>query len=467
MRRGAVALVVVLVAVAGLPSVAAPQGQFCGGLRATIVGTAGPDVIWGTEGDDVIVGGGGRDVLNGSGGNDVICGDAGRDRLRGGAGDDVLLGGPGRDFLQGGRGNDRLMGGSAPDRLVGGEGSDRVRGGGQFDRCAADTEVVECEQVIATVVTDSPLVQRVIHLSIDGLRGDHVRSELMPNTAALFGAGASTLNARTDADLTKTLPNHTSQFTGRPVWGAGGHRVDVNEDLLVPIHDVAGEYVASIFDVVHDHGFRTGVWAGKSKFDMIDRNWNGQNGAADLVGVDNGRDKIDFFVRDDPVGALDGFLQELEHTEPLRFAFYHVRSPDEFGHEHGWATSGYRDGLREADGVVGRLVDAIRSNPEWAATTAIIVTSDHGGPTNGFLHSDAEIPENYIVPFAVWGPGVAPGADLYDLNPHRRDPGRAQIAMIGTQPIRGHDMANLALDLLGLPPVPGSVANATQDLKVR
>jgi uncharacterized protein YkwD len=69
--------------------------QLCNGLKPTILGTNGPDVIQGTPGDDVILAGAGRDRVDGAGGNDTICGGRGNDLLIGGAGRDLLIGGPG------------------------------------------------------------------------------------------------------------------------------------------------------------------------------------------------------------------------------------------------------------------------------------------------------------------------------------------------------------------------------------
>jgi PKD repeat protein len=99
-----------------------PQAR-CGGLAATIVGTAGPDALSGTAGRDVIHGLGGNDTINGLGGNDVICGGAGADVLRGGAG------------------NDRLLGNAGNDRLLGGRGRDTANGGPGRDTCTAETKV--------------------------------------------------------------------------------------------------------------------------------------------------------------------------------------------------------------------------------------------------------------------------------------------------------------------------------------
>ncbi len=68
---------------------------------AVINGTAGDDVLLGTEFDD---------VLNGLAGNDVLYGRAGDDSLFGGSGIDTLVGHGGDDMLEGGAGADSLDG---------------------------------------------------------------------------------------------------------------------------------------------------------------------------------------------------------------------------------------------------------------------------------------------------------------------------------------------------------------------
>lgn len=115
---------------AGLLAVApvGAQGPTCAGESATIIGTAGVDLLRGTPGRDVIVGLGGDDVLIGAGGDDVICGGAGTDRLVGNAGGDLLIGGWGDDLLIGGVGPDVLRGGPGADTLRGGDGNDDLRG---------------------------------------------------------------------------------------------------------------------------------------------------------------------------------------------------------------------------------------------------------------------------------------------------------------------------------------------------
>jgi hypothetical protein len=113
-----------------------PPSMQCGGKNATIVGTAGSDVLTGTGGADVIVGLGGNDQIKGGSANDIICGGDGTDTIDGGSGNDTLNGDGGNDTLQGGSNDDRLDGGSGADSLTGGSDKDNLTGGtGSPDRC--------------------------------------------------------------------------------------------------------------------------------------------------------------------------------------------------------------------------------------------------------------------------------------------------------------------------------------------
>lgn len=340
------------------------------------------------------------------------------------------------------------------------------RGGQRFDRGCGETGSPPPTDPPSDPPSVEASVERVIHVSIDGLRADHVSPSLMPTLTRLRNEGASTLNARTDPAATQTLPNHHSMFTGRSVSGSSGHGVDENVDRGGTVHEAAGHYVASVFDVVHDRGGSTSLYAGKSKFDMVNRNW-GANGAVDRVGANDGRDKIDEYRQISPSAAVDRLRTALDQRGDLEFVFFHIRNPDNEGHQHDWGSWQYRQGVKEADRILGRVVDLIEGNAAWRNSTAIIVVADHGGPIGEALHSDASKVGNYTIPFVVWGPGVRAGADLYALNVgDRSNPGGGRPWLSGTQPIRSAEVANLALDLLGYPPVPGSTFNQHQDLDV-
>jgi Ca2+-binding RTX toxin-like protein len=99
-------LLTVVVPVVGHAAASPP----CFGMKATIVGTPGNDVIHGTHGPDVIRGLGGNDKIFAGGRSDYICGGRGADRIHGDKASPTNFGHVGNDRMSGGRGHDRLVG---------------------------------------------------------------------------------------------------------------------------------------------------------------------------------------------------------------------------------------------------------------------------------------------------------------------------------------------------------------------
>ena len=318
-------------------------------------------------------------------------------------------------------------------------------------------------------------VEYVIHISVDGLRSDAVTilgHGRVPNFYRLRAEGAFTDNARTDAHYLGTLPNHTSQLTGRGVRGPTGHNYGDNRfpPLLRTLHSNKGEYIASVFDVVHDHGLSTALYTGKEKFQIFRQSYNSINGAPDRKGIDNGRNKIDRYVCiEDTDKLVDNYIATMR-LSPFNYSLLHLRDPDSAGHDDYWDVtpgSAYMNAVVKIDRLVGKVLDMVVNSPKLSKKTVVIVTADHGG-TYGSNHTILDSRKNYTIPFYVWGAGILKGADLYALNKQTRlDPGSARPPYSApVQPIREGDVANLALDLLGLEPVEGSTINLAQDLAV-
>lgn len=329
--------------------------------------------------------------------------------------------------------------------------------------------------------TDSkPQAQYVIVISVDGMGSEYVKPLLekgLTNELTAFKRfqteGAGTLNARNDADFAVTLPNHVTMMTGRGVNGLTGHRWVYNGDPA-PDETLAtrnGSYVASGFDVAHDHGLRTGIWSGKSKFGLFQQSYTTTTGAPDITGPDNGRDKIDYdkIVSGIPAADLTSDFTEQLAAKPCNFVFLHYQDPDATGHASGWSSdpaSAYATTLKAVDTQIGKILREVTTSPTLKGRSVIILTADHGGHDKG--HGDTKNPLDYTIPFYVWGPGVTPGGDLYALNPtSRKSPGpNDNPPYTGKQPIRNGECANLAMQLLGLGPVPESTIDSKQDLTV-
>lgn len=309
-------------------------------------------------------------------------------------------------------------------------------------------------------------IDHVVAISVDGLNPAAIRRlgrARSPSLHRLIREGAATLNARTIREITRTLPDHTSMVTGRPATADGGHGVTFNNDNGGTVHEAAGERVASMFTVVHDHGGRTAFYSAKDKFDFLDRSWNRRHGGADRAGRNDGRDKIDRYVEGEDAEVVARLCHQLRRN-PAELSFLHVALPDEAGHADGFMGRHYLAAVRRADTLVGRVLTTISDEPGLRAHSAVVLTADHGG--RGERHIDPTRRANYRVPFMVWGASIDPGTDLYSVNPARRDPGPRRTTYAGTQPIRNGELANLVTDLLDLPAVPGSRFDSRQRLRV-
>lgn len=309
----------------------------------------------------------------------------------------------------------------------------------------------------STRVSADDAITSVLVISVDGLNPDALRRLGRAGTPRLHemaDAGASTLNARTERELTHTLPNHTGMVTGRRIEASlGGHGVTWNDDRRRPatVQAAAGRPVESVWTTVHGSGGSTALFASKTKFSLWNRSWP--------ASIDQTRIQLDNTL-------LTRAVRRDLRDHSREFRFVHLSLPDSVGHDRGFMSPAYLRSVKQVDALVGVMIDAVTSDADLAASTAVILTSDHGG--RGPRHGDPTDADNYRVPFMVRGPGITPGTDLYELNGDYKNPGdRRTTYEQRRQPIRNGDVANLALDLLDLPAVPGSEHNVDLDLNVR
>jgi bisphosphoglycerate-independent phosphoglycerate mutase (AlkP superfamily) len=153
--------------------------------------------------------------------------------------------------------------------------------------------------------------------------------------------------------------------------------------------------------------------------------------------------------------------------------FLHLHNIDTTGHDSGWnltKESEYVKTVIKVDELLGQLLATIDQTPELAASTAIILTADHGGGVPYKNHHGQGLQWiNYVIPFIVWGSDGKATGDLYALNPvARKDPSIGMPTYDAwPPPVRNLDAGNTALSLLGIKPLVGSNVNAGQELAVR
>ena len=276
----------------------------------------------------------------------------------------------------------------------------------------------------------------VVQISVDGLKPQYLQQLLdagqAPNFAKLKAEGAWTFNARTDYDWTITLPNHTSMLTGRPVndkysTTGTGHRWTTNTTppAGTTLHGNAGYYVASAFDVAHDNGYATGLYASKDKFVVYRDSYDATNGALDVTGADNGRNKIDVYVNNDlnSTAMFAAYLANM-NANPTNYTFVHFNDPDTAGHASGWGSTPYLDAVKAVDAKLGQMFAQIAGNALMNGNTTIILSADHGGTGTG--HSTQTDANNYVIEMMLRGPNIPANTDLYTR-------GELRVAAIGAE----------------------------------
>ena len=114
---------------------------------------------------------------------------------------------------------------------------------------------------------------------------------------------------------------------------------------------------------------------------------------------------------------VNGFANDL-NAELFDYSFVSIRDPDTLGHASGWDGLAWNDAVKAVDSYLGNIFNTIDNNAALSDSTALIITSDHGGL--GLGHRGSTLSEDYTIPFYVWGPGFAGGTDLYTLYPTTR-----------------------------------------------
>ncbi|MCF6277938.1 MAG: alkaline phosphatase family protein [Anaerolineales bacterium] len=247
-----------------------------------------------------------------------------------------------------------------------------------------------------------PTVDRVLIITVDGLRPDAIALAPMPNLLALMEAGAYSLTAQT-VFRSVTLIAHASMVTS---MCPNKHGIDWND--YRPENGFANG--PTIFDIAHQAGLKTVMVVGKKKLRQIT-----VEESTDIYYYVNDRDSV---VAERAVPLIN---------EGFDLMFVHLPLVDILGHEYGWLSPNQLTGAFRADEAIGMLLAAL-DEAGLRQGTLIIITADHGGHETS---PGSRLVEDMSVPWIITGAG--------------------QTSMELTRPISVVDTAATAAFALNLP----------------
>jgi len=235
--------------------------------------------------------------------------------------------------------------------------------------------------------------QRVILISVDGLRADALERLAPPNLVRMATEGAHTVQART-VTPSLTVPAHLSLLSGVPPEEHG-----VFQDVV--------ELTEEMIDL--EPLFRFARKRGKTAVAFM-------AGAGPLEGFEDalackqafGLDSLQL-VAPSAAAVMDASLPSLVDQDN-DLVFLHFPDPDLAGHRYGWNSPQYDAAVLAADRSVGRVLEALAPTRD---SVLVMVTSDHGGGGDygSFLHGSGS-EQDLRIPVFLWGARVIPGVDL-------------------------------------------------------
>ena len=226
--------------------------------------------------------------------------------------------------------------------------------------------------------------ERVLVISVDGLRPDALSDDVSPHIMALARAGAYSWGAQTVLPSV-TLVSHASMLSGVP---PAQHGITWNS-----FRPLAGTIrVPTVFSIADTAGLRTAMLFGKTKLLHL-----AGPGAVDEV--------LNLAGQGDAI--ISRRAAEMM-AEDFGVMFIHLPGVDGAGHAQGWMSPGYLAAVTTADEAIGRILGGLDA-AGMAETTTVIVTADHGG--SGTSHG-RDTPEDRTIPWVIAGPGIRSDHEL-------------------------------------------------------
>ena len=234
---------------------------------------------------------------------------------------------------------------------------------------------------------------KVILISIDGMRPDGVMQCGNPFVQQMMQTGSYTLNARTVLPSV-TLPCHMSMFHSVPPTR---HGIGTNTytPMVRPLN--------GLFEQIAAAGGVSAMYYGWEPLRDVAR-----PGSLKFAGY------LNAYAEDATDGKLTGLaLERMEKSRPDFVFLYMVETDEKGGHDNGWMSPAYLGYISAAIDNVKRVYEA------FGDEYTVIVTADHGGHER--IHG-SDMPEDVTIPMFFLGKRfdagcTLDGVSILDLTP--------------------------------------------------
>ncbi len=228
---------------------------------------------------------------------------------------------------------------------------------------------------------------KVILISIDGMRPDGLLGCNNPFIDEMMKLGSYTLSART-VFPSVTLPCHMSMFHSVP---PERHGININT-YMPPVRPING-----LFEQIYSAGGRSAMYYGWEPLRDIAR--PGSLVAAEYIWAYSTEHTDEILTKN--------ALNYIKESNPDFVFLYMVETDEKGGHDNGWMSDIYLQYVHDAMNNVKTVLEQTKGE------YTVIVTADHGGHDR--IHG-TKLDEDMIIPIFFFGKDFEAGKKLYGIS---------------------------------------------------
>ena len=243
-----------------------------------------------------------------------------------------------------------------------------------------------------------PKAKHIVYIGLDGWGSYSVEKADMPTVKGLMAKGCYTLQKRT------VLPSSSAVNWASMFMGAGpelhGYTTWGSRTPELPSRVIVKNNIfPTIFQIYRDA-------APEAEIGVLSE-WDGIKYLVDTLSTSYHAVAPDYTKN--PTALCEMSVKYITEKKPALVAIC-FDNPDHVGHTVGHDTPEYYDKLKELDGYIARIVQAV-DEAGMTDETIFIITSDHGGIGQG--HGGITMQE-METPFIIVGKGVKAGGEFQE-----------------------------------------------------